>query len=443
MLATVAETTLATSVEALRAEQALTRYPILLGGSTNTDALYQRVRAGTGLSVVALRHASLSPAQAEALAEFRMQQYVLWGWYDLRALSRNGSYIDPAFERLPSNAVHVMAGTADGCLLAYFCMQPAAVMSAAHALVNSQAGDGWLPDLHATTMSDRSRPRFPTEIHSFSPDVFSTLPALAHTPVARVRELTRLLRNQAVYSRLGALAVVEAVSAMIQLVLDPEHEIEAMLGCVDLEARRVTRHLGIPILYAPLAPTLPLPEDEHEFYWAWRANEQGQFWPFVIATEDLRPTSAQFAHLDALLDGQPREIWRGLLTLRQAFSAARPHWLARDVETAPFYWTDDANFEQREADAEPVELRRAAPTTGQPLGAPRAASPSEPTVEISAPARTRSASRRQRRSPGGKGHHGNRRRRAKRKQPAARASNQPAARASKRQATGASKRKRR
>src|SRR5215831_1875889 len=154
----VTVTEIAARVDLLRAEQAIARYPELLGGPWNESTLYQRDREGTDLTVVAIRHAALSPAQAAALSEFRMQQYVLWGWYDLRILSESQFRTDPAFTRLPSDALHVLAGTRDGCLLAYFCMTPAVGMTPAGAEVGDDAPTGLPVAISTPTMSDPRRP---------------------------------------------------------------------------------------------------------------------------------------------------------------------------------------------------------------------------------------------------------------------------------------------
>src|SRR5260370_34907581 len=100
-----------------------------------------------------------------------------------------------------------------------------------------------------------------------------------------MRELPCLIRNQAVNSPLSTIATLEAVYTMTHVVLQPESGIEATLGCIDVEARRVTSVLGMPFLYAPLAPVI---REQFEYYWASGfVNAPGRFWPFGIATEDL------------------------------------------------------------------------------------------------------------------------------------------------------------
>ena len=403
--------TLARTTEELRAQQTQARYPeLLIEAPARRDAVvYRRVREGTGLVITAICHFGLTPAQARSLAEFRLQQYVLCGWYELDALERRGATTDPAFEHLPWNTVHVLAGTASGQLLAYFCMQPAGSSATRHdsASVGIFAlnGDRRRPPV----MGDVRRPLFPTEVHSFSSQVFTSLPALHGVPVHRARELTRLLRNQTSHSLLSAIAVLEAVCAMTAVAMTPECEIAVMLGCVDREARQVTAHLGIPILFAPLAPTIPRPPVAHEFYWAARANEQGRFWPFVIATEDLMPLAGWFGEIDAMLAGTTRDIRRGIVDLRRRAHVSEPLSLAHELTSSSVFWTSDILF-----DSHPITAPACPPC--QPDAAPnsllvppaaipaRGAKPSRPVRRRSSrraaarpPARARRARRRSRR----------------------------------------------
>lgn len=382
------------TINELRTWQTQARYPqLLIEAPARADGVvYRRVRDGTGLVITALRHDALAPAQAEALAEFRLQQYVLCGWYDLDALERRGTIADPAFEHLPWNTIHVLAGTASGHLLAYFCMQPANLdVSALDATGLADLGALDSGSHRTPLMGDASRPLFPTEIHSFSPRVFTSLPALRAVPVQRVRELTRLLRNQTSPSLLSAIAVVEAVCAMTAVAMNPESEIAVMLGCVDREARQVTAHLGIPILFAPLAPTIPLPPAEHEFYWAASANEQGRFWPFVIATDDLTSLTQWFGEIDSMLAGSSRDVRRGIVELRRCAHGPQRLSLARDLESSPVFWTADIFYESHAVAASEtsVHQRDVAPV---PVGVP-APGPTHSVGKRSRPARRRSSRR--------------------------------------------------
>ncbi len=412
----------ARTIEELRAWQTQARYPELLieAPARAGGVIYRRIREGTELVVTALRHVALTPSQAHALAEFRLQQYVLCGWYNLEALDRREVTTDPAFEHLPWNTVHVLAGTSSGQLLAYFCMQPASAVSTAHDLasIGIFALDGDYP--RPRVMGDARRPLFPTEIHSFSRQIFASLPALRNVPVHRVRELTRLLRNQTTHSLLSAIAVVEAICAMTAVAMNPECEIAIMLGCVDREAREVTAHLGIPILFAPLAPTIPRPPVEDEFYWAARANEQGRFWPFVIASEDLTPLASWFGDIDAMLAGSARDVRRGIVELGRRAPAAQPHSLARDLRSSSVLWTGDLLFDPQQL-ATPDSSSYRHDATPIPLRPPEAT----PSGRTSRPARRRSA-RRANTQPRGRRHRSRRQskrrsRRAMARRPATRA----------------------
>src|SRR6185437_3540463 len=111
-----------------RAVQAESRYLALLHGPWGSAAapLFRTARDATQLITVALRHGDLSAEQRQELGHFRLQQFVLWGWYDLDASVLQTARSDPAFATLLPETIHVITGTLDGRLLAYMCVEPAA-----------------------------------------------------------------------------------------------------------------------------------------------------------------------------------------------------------------------------------------------------------------------------------------------------------------------------
>ncbi len=298
---------------------------------------------------MAIRQDALDAAQRQLLSEFRLHQYALCGWYDLEVLAAQRFDHDPAFEALPDGTIHVLVGGPDDRLLAYFCMQPAAhvaVPSGAlmEELVRSPGKRRTQP-----TLLDPWRPLFCMEVESFGPDVFSSLPAVAELPLETMRELSCLIRNQAITAPLSALATVEAVYTMAHVVMQTDSGIDVTLGCIDIEARRVTSVLGIPFLYAPLAPVVL---DQFEYYWASSVNAPGRFWPFVIATSDLHANAEHFRSLDEMLDGSTRDIRRALVELRRHPTAIVPEaFVPREGESAHF-WTADPFY----AEGEPVAV---------------------------------------------------------------------------------------
>ncbi len=249
------------------------------------DAIYRQVRQGSRLVIAAREHRTLTPSQLQALGEFRLHQYVLWRWFDSAKVRANPPPTDPTLSYVPPRAVHVLVGTAEGQVLAYFVMQEAIlpntfVQDAGHPH-HSQTGPG------ERYLTDMNRPIFVAEEGLFG-FVFNSLPALCQIPLRNIAELTCLLRNRAFTSPLSVIAVIEAIYTMT--LLSMRSELQAILGSIDAEARRVTATLGMPVLYAPDAPVITaFPTDQENFYWAEQEYEPGRFWPFVISVADLSP----------------------------------------------------------------------------------------------------------------------------------------------------------
>lgn len=323
------------------------RYPQLLtkltswqGMARTRDAiLFHDVRSGSGLTSVAVLHGALSPEQRRALGEFRLNQYLLWHWYDSETVLANGIRTDPALDRLPPDTVHLLVGTMNGRLLAYFSMQPAA------------SGEEWVPQRHRMTgplaiagkvsipcIGDSRRPWFPCEFESFGPTVFSSLPALRTIPVTNVRELPCLLRNKVVQSPLSALAVLEAIYVMSRVQVNSWLAIRATIGIMDVEARQVTAYLGIPTIYAPYAQVV---RNELAHYWAEGMNEEGKFWPFVIATDDLLAHPGHFKRIERMLAEPVEQARRAMVQLRRHARLIEPRAFVPAPNTSPLLWTSD------------------------------------------------------------------------------------------------------
>jgi hypothetical protein len=321
---------------AIQERQRDARYPMLLAIAPHRyGVVYHRVREGTGLVSVAIRHDALTPDQHAALGEFRLHQYLLWRWYDSAVISKLGARADPAFDTLPAATIHMLVGTSEGRILAYFAMQPAVDHCRPAGALNTVGRATSKQHCH---LSDCPRPLFPAEFESFGPDVFASLPALSPVPVDCIRELTCLLRNFAVPSPLTVVAVVEAVFTAWNVVTHPAQGIEAVLGCMDVEARRVLADLQVPLLYAANAPVI---HNQLAFYWLPEMNEPGKFWPFVLATQDLRARSALHARINEVLSSTSHKMRRELLLLRKQTIVSRPPVLLPEPGSCPVLWTAD------------------------------------------------------------------------------------------------------
>jgi hypothetical protein len=179
------------------------------------------------------------------------------------------------------------------------------------------------------------------EVESFGPDLLTSLPALAQLPLESMREFTCLIRNATITSPLIAMAAVESLYAMAHVVMQPDSGIQAVVGCSDLEARRVSHVLGFPFLYAPLAPVV---RNQFEYYWVPTINAPGRFWPFVVATDDLHANAEHFRSLDTMLNGSLRDIRRGVVERRREPKAVAPRALVRTDGESSHLWTADPFF---------------------------------------------------------------------------------------------------
>ncbi len=317
-------------------EQRQARYPDLF--TTPAEApLLHRVRSGTGLVSMAIRHGSLTARQRAALGVFRLQQFALCGWYDLAEVRKQRLLVDPMLAQCPDRTIHILVGVqSDYRVLAYFCLQAAPSLAHDHAL------NGSAPT-RTPRIGDRDRPLFPTEYDQSGPDMLASLPALAALPIDRVYELTCLLSNRALTNPLSFAALIEGFYTMSCLARDPQMHIDAIIGHVDKGARQVVRRLGVPVLYAPRVPPIHSPQD---ILWTKYVLEHGRFWPFVIATEDLHRHAGWFARLDRALETDDAHLKRALVDLLGRPEPTPPEAFAPPASdsTSPYFWTDDPLF---------------------------------------------------------------------------------------------------
>jgi hypothetical protein len=339
--------------EALAEREREALYPSLLLTPHASDpaVVYRRERAESRLITVALLHGRLTAEQFEAIGGFRLRQYALCGLYDAHRAARDAGEMDPSLGALAPEAIHVCSGTPDGRLLGYMCMETATLRSSLPTPDRrprlASGGHDNPPRAAAHAFSASPRPLFATEFELFGPGVFAALPYLRETPVARVREISRMLRNQVVVSPLSVAATVEIVHAMYRLAVDPTLAIRATLGCLGREGRTLLAQLGVPVLYAPDAPVLSQQvararATRGNSYWSDSANAQGQFWPFVVASEDLRRNARHFTQLDDLLTLPIADLRRALVNVRRAGRMIEPESLLPSPGSSAIRWTADA-----------------------------------------------------------------------------------------------------
>lgn len=304
--------------------------------------IYVKVRHGTGLVIAVVRHDQLSEEAMEAIARFRLAQYVAAGLYDAQHAWRYQKRGDPALKALSGHDMHVAVGHTNGRFLAYLCIQsalPLSDISHTSGLRNSNP---------SPRICEQARPLFPVETEYG--DIYNLHPGLRVMPVSGVRELSRLVRNQDPALRrdpIVQLALAEVLLAGATTLYNRSWRIEAVVGCAAPDARRVLYAMGMPIAYAPAAPVIGdnlgggAPEIPNDLLWAQAANVPGRFWPYAIATADLRLDHDYFDALDRVLDASDKvTALRAVARNRLGAPRRRARYVASEGQAGGLFWTD-------------------------------------------------------------------------------------------------------
>jgi hypothetical protein len=333
---------LSSTLQAAQQQQSTAHYPALLHGpwETSTTPLFRVARGDSGLVTVALRHDSLSEIQWQGLGHFRLQQFLLWGWYDAESPSLRTTQCDPAFEVLPPETLHVLSGTHDGRILAYCCLEPATWPRAMRSAPASSMPAQGLPT-GTFRIGDSHRPLFPTEIEWTGPHLFASLPLLRLLSIEQVREPSCLLRNYTAQTPLSIAAGMDVFCTLAEIVLDPAVGVHALVGHGEITLRRMVASMGVPVLYAPLAVAAPVLREQ---YWARDMDTSGKFWPFVIAIQDVREHAEHLRRLAAIVSYPERELRRALVRARKDPDATPARALLPLSHLSPIYWTQDPFF---------------------------------------------------------------------------------------------------
>jgi hypothetical protein len=314
-------------VEDIRVQESLARYPeLLVPASHDRQPEWRHERRIPGLITTILAQNALTPTQRRSLAALRLRQFILCDWYDATRVVADRLDGDPIVAELPPRSLHVIVGDTDSRLLAYTCLQPAGDQT------NALAADD-----RDTLLTTPGRPLFPTERELFGPDVFTTVPGLSSVPLARVWEWACSFRNQALRTPLTAAAMYEVFCAPLLFALDPQHGVDVILGNTNLAARKVYKQLGVPGLFAPAFPAQPPEEDG---YWTEGVNRQGEFWPSVLALDDMRRRHQHLRMIDAALDEQPQQLI-GALRAALAETPVLPEVFLPPSGAAPSLWMSD------------------------------------------------------------------------------------------------------
>jgi hypothetical protein len=311
------------------------RYAALFADSVVPRQGYTRVvRPGTQIVIVTARHDALSADELRAIGEYRLDQYILAGLYDAEVADRLGLTTDPEMGRLSPRGLHIAIGDTSGRFLCYVCFESASIPPFGN--VRS--------DLVYPVLRDTDRLYFPCEV-DFGGWIYADHPGMALLPAANVRELIRLVRNQSEKSPLDRLAVVEMLVAIARVLSDPVHRLEAIVGCASPDVRRLLHSYGIPVAYMPFAT------DKQGWYsaqtdaiWTEASHRPGRFWPFAIATADIRAETPFFDALEEALSLDPPYIAEALAPLRRRGPERTPRYIHGDPDGPADFWTADASY---------------------------------------------------------------------------------------------------
>lgn len=302
----------------LRSRQQQAHYPVLTAIATKgKDLLYQRTRP-TGLWSYAIRHDALAADALNEFGEFRIDQYALAGLYDTAKIAQRGYRTDPSLADVAENTIHVLCGTNAGQILSCCSIVPP------KGPLYSEPIGRLVKRRRPLVLGDEERALFPSETELYGRGVFESLPAIQDAPIERMRELVRMMRNQAIISPLTSLAVFEVCFALTEVLINPKLGIDLALGNAGPEARNLMEIINIPLLYAPWASVVVSETIPEEDFWIPPPKAEGYFWPFVMPTADLRAITPFRQQLDKAL-GSPAQTARNAL-VEVANLAKQPGW---------------------------------------------------------------------------------------------------------------------
>jgi hypothetical protein len=269
-----------------------------LSAVARADALYQ-VPNRHGVSVVALRRASLSDDQLIRLLRYRLGQYVhpAISIVDPRLVYRERLEHEPVAAELPED-VHFIATCAEsGAVLCYAVLRG-------------------LPDAPPdATLADRDRPLLSVEkVHGWG--VFNRLEIMPDLPVRAVYELGRYVKNHGLstFDARSARAPVEiGVAVMRTLRGALREQVAAFVG--DLEEGIAKQNLDF--LHAPtvlIRGTVPYSPEESYYY---PRNQFCTVYPFAALAADLDPHAGRLDAIEAALALPGKQGLVGLFRLKR------------------------------------------------------------------------------------------------------------------------------
>lgn len=317
-------------------------YPELFEeGLLPPSAILQRTdRPANGMRTLVLRHGSLDEAQRDALARFRLDQFLLCEWYDAGRIHACRAEVDPAFDALSDETMHVCVGNARHQLLAYACVGSAAHQLRAELRSASWAREGTMAhDPTLVHLGTPGRLLLPTEADLYGTRVYSTIPAIAPLPLDAVVEHRCLISNRAIVSVLASAAALETIFQPVTVLFQSARTHHVIIGQAEISSRKLMRLVGYPVIYAPTVPAMPYRD---EFYWHDDMNQEGRFWPYAVPLDDwrvwLRANEERLSHALSL---PATDLRRALALLLRDPRPTPPTTLLPGIEESSLFWTTD------------------------------------------------------------------------------------------------------
>lgn len=273
-----------------------------------------------GVSVVALRTASLSQDQLIKIMTYRLAQYVAIGFVDPQMVYKKRMEHEPLSDVSPDE-VHIVAGSAEtGEILCSVVFKGRIRTPAA-----------------GTTIRMIDRPLFPVE-KLFGCGVYNRLKILPDLPVSKVRELGHLVKNQqlAPFDELVSRAPVEVCFAVFQLLIGPlRQEVDACIGDIEEGVAKKNMdffHVPLVVLHGVI------PYSGEEAYL--QAHVQSSpVYPFALLVSDLSMAKPRLAAIKRALNLPGKQGIVTLLNLKRSMQSAKsslepPEGLATLTDTA-------------------------------------------------------------------------------------------------------------
>ena len=205
-----------------------------------------------GVSVVALHSADLTDAQLLAVMRYRLAQYLQVGFVNPQWAYERKTDHEPLSETSPGDVHAIAASAATGEILCYGVLKV------------SPDGPG------GATLRTRDRSLFPVErAHGWG--VFNQLRDLPHLGLARVRELGRFVKNQAIgrQQELSIRGPVEVLACVVRLLTAGplRQDIDALVG--DFEEHVLKRNFDYFHIPTAVVPGTT-PREPETAYLHWR-----------------------------------------------------------------------------------------------------------------------------------------------------------------------------